>query len=188
MNHTDFRTSPDPVLKLPRRPAATSVSEFDTTRTELAAELDALREREANLRAYEERLRTWQMQLDAHSSGAPLPLPTAPPFLRPNSRSPFPRDPALEAAWDKLHRARALLDAEQNQLCDERLKFRDAAAALEQREAELAARETRLAAREQQAAASPAPAESAGESANSTAWNLTQAPFRAAKAIFRAGS
>ncbi len=188
MNHTDFRSPAEPALRLPRRAAAPSVSEIGDTRAELAAELESLCEREANLRAYEERLRTWQAQLDAQGVGAPPAGLTAAPFLRPTSRAPFARDPALEVAWEKLHRARALLEAEQKQMCDDRLKLRDVTAALQQREAELVARETQLAERELRLAAAAQPAPESTAQAERAGWSLTQAPFRAAKAIFRSGS
>jgi len=192
MTPTDLRPAPEPALKLRRRAAAApDVSENVDTPAGRAAELAALEEREANLRAYEERLRTWQAQLDRQAAGGPPPAYTAAPFQRPSSQAPFARDPALEMAWEKLHRARALLEAERNQLCDERLKLRDATAAVQDREERLADREARLIAREQALAAAPpaAPAPSAAETpAGATAWSLTQAPFRAAKALFRPGN
>lgn len=145
---------------------------------QLAADLEALREREENLRKYEVRLREWQAQLDATVAAGG----SASPFMRSASENPSPgstpADSALEAAWAKFHRARALLEAEQNQLRDDRLALRDMEQMLKQREADLAEREARVAQREAELATRPAP---------SAVQRLTQAPFLAAKAVFRTG-
>lgn len=190
MNHTDPSPAGAPALRLARRPRIQSADTppgRGSAAASFVADLEALREREANLRAYEERLRVWQGELDARAGAAPeFPAPVAgSSFLRPSSHSPFARDLSLEAAWEKLHRARALLEAEQRQLCDDRLKFRDADAGLRERETDLAAREAQLAERERALAA--AATASAATDSGSAAWNLTRAPFRAARAIFRSG-
>ncbi len=140
-----------PALKLSRRAANPTSGEptaapFDFSATQVAADLAALQEREANLREYEARLRAWQDRLDA-AAGQPA-AATNVPFAKPSSQPPFQSDEALSAAWEKFHRARALLEAEQNQLRDDRMAFRDAEANLREREAALEARETRLKERE----------------------------------------
>lgn len=175
-------------LKLPRRSTLVPGSSIPSVPQEsdlrsdlggqLAADLEALREREENLRKYEARLREWQAQLDAAAGGS------ASPFGRGASANPVqgvtPADSALEVAWAKFHRARALLEAEQNQLRDDRLALRDKEQILRQREADLAEREARVAQREAELAGPPAPSPS-------TVQRLTQAPFLAAKAVFRNG-
>ncbi|MCB1105734.1 MAG: hypothetical protein H7A44_03655 [Opitutaceae bacterium] len=54
----------------------------------------------------------------------------------------------LAAAWEKLHRARALLEVEQGQLCRERAALDQARVEMHRREAALAAREAAVAAAE----------------------------------------
>ncbi len=178
--------SSQPALKLPRRTALVSGGSavpLSDLRSDLggqlAADLEALREREENLRQYEIRLRAWQSQLDATVAAGG----SASPFVRTMSGNPFAgsatTDSALEAAWSKFHRARALLESEQNQLRDDRLVLRDLEQTLKHREDELAAREMRVAQRESELATASVPAPSAVQ-------RLTQAPFLAAKAVFRA--
>lgn len=174
-------TGTTPVLKLPRRPVADAqaVSDFSSQMGgQLAADLEGLREREMNLRGYEERLRAWQAQLDAALVKSPVSGGSAAPFPRPASGVPFAVDTGLEAAWQKFHRARALLEAEQNQLRDDRMAVREMEVQLQRREAELAEREAAVALREQQLEA---------EKAQSTMQRLTQAPFVAARAVFKPG-
>src|SRR5262249_28252748 len=124
---------------------------------------DALRERETNLREYEERLRAWQAELDAGRPAAGATQrpagATVAPFQRPSSRTPFSaEDPALQAAWEKLHRARELFEAEQMHLRGDRIALKDQDEELKRRDAEISAREVRVAEREALLlAAMPAP-------------------------------
>lgn len=152
-------------------------------RRQLESDFEALREREANLQRYEARLRSMQEQIDARASG---PAANSSPAVQYNSAAPGGvMDADLAAAWDKFHRARALLQAEQNQLRDERMALRDTKADLERREADIAARETRLAEREllfKIAVGSTATVEDA--KSPSAVKRLTQAPLHAAKAVF----
>lgn len=151
---------------------------------QLAADLEALREREANLRDYEVRLRAWQTQLDAATTHPhPAAGVTATPFARSSSNSPFAGDTSLEAAWAKFHRARSLLEAEQNQMRDDRIALRALEASLKEREADLARREALLAEQQQQLAEIIAGAQD--KKLLSTVQRLTQAPFLVAKAAFK---
>jgi hypothetical protein len=180
--------APAPALKLARRsvplpePDPVSSSVNLNERMQLDADLAELREREANLREYEARLRAWQDQLDAD-----VLLPRAAP-LRTLSNSNASTNVELQAAWEKFHRAHALLEAEQRQMRIDRVVTDENASALQRREAELAAREAKVAEWEQQmaiaAAATQAQAEAADPKKNSTMQRLTQAPFMAAKAVF----
>jgi hypothetical protein len=177
-----------PALKLPRRnpSAGESTSAFSTDMGgQLAADLEGLREREANLRDYEVRLRNWQAQLDA-AVGQPAAGGATAPFLRASSSAPFASDTGLEAAWAKFHRARALLEAEQNQMRDDRISLRETELTLKRREAELEEREAQIAAREQQFAAQFAGLEAADSKKSlSAVQRFTQAPFLVAKAVFK---
>lgn len=174
--------SATPALKLPR-PSAIAPGPIPDGAA--GDELDEFREREANLRAYEEKLRTWQAQLDAQSA----PAAGGPPPARPGSRAPFAADGTLEAAWEKLYRARALLEAEQHQLRDERMALRELDADLKRREAAMAQREAQVVAREQERAAAAAAVDGTAGAARtpSAVQRLTQAPFLAAKAVFKVG-
>lgn len=150
---------------------------------QLDADLAELREREANLREYEARLRAWQDQLDAD-----VLLPRA-SSVRTSNHSTPPLDVDLQAAWEKFHRAHALLEAEQRQMRIDRVVTEENAAELQRREAELAAREAKVIEWEQQMAAAAAAAqahseETADPKKNSAMLRFTHAPFMAAKAVF----
>lgn len=178
-----------PALKLPRGARANASAPvrddmLAEERRRLAEDVAAMREREANLRDYEARLRRWQEDLDAsRPSGAPS---HGGPnhYLRPSSRAPFENDAALQAAWEKLHRARELFEVERSHLVNDRLAVRADSDALRQREAALNAREARLNDRERQLAERPVQPPPA-EPSSSAVQRFTQAPFAAAKAVFR---
>lgn len=176
-------------LKLPRRAVAesgqTAAPFAPRDGGEVAAELTALAERESNLREYEARLRAWQERLDAASQGQPVPASTAAPFPRPASAVPFQNDPALSAAWDKLYRARSLMEAEQNQLRDDRMALRDREEQLRRSEAALLEREALVAERERLLTALAAELELSTEveKPRSALQRLTQAPW----AVFKSG-
>lgn len=189
---------PAPALKLARPSAEKWAATLAEERRRLQEDQDALREREANLREYEARLRSLQAEIEAgravpatHGSAASRPAATTvtqAPFQRPSSRAPFTDDVALQAAWEKLHRARELLEAEQTHLRDDRIAIRELEAAVKRREEAVAHREARLVEREalvlaamsekEIAAATPAPEASAVS-------KLTTAPFKIARAVLR---
>lgn len=186
---------PAPELKLPRSSSPASAEKWAATLTEerrrLAEDEAALRERENNLREYEARLRALQAEIEAeraNASPAPATSTTAAPFSRPSSRTPFGDDNALQTGWEKLHRAREILEAEQTHLRDDRIAVREQEAAVKRREAAVAQREAALAEREAivaaatAKAATPAPVEE--ESAVS---RLTSAPFKIARAVLGKG-
>lgn len=191
----------EPTLKLPRVSAEKWAETLAEERRRLQEDHEALREREENLREYEARLRALQAEIEASRACAPAPTrPAAPaaamvthapsstaPFLRPSSRTPFHDDPALQAAWEKLHRAREILEAEQNHLRDDRIAIREQQNAIKQREHALNDREARLAEREALLAeAAPAPEGEpiAGEHTMSAVTRLTRAPFNMARSVF----
>ena len=122
-----------------------SIPQSETQR-QLEMDFEALREREANLRQYEARLRGWQEQLDARAGNADGAGGGA--VFGNSATAPAATDAELCAAWEKFHRARALLQAEQNQLRDDRMAQHDNLLELKRREEELIAREKRLAERE----------------------------------------
>lgn len=194
MNSNVTFPAPAPVLKLNRPSSEKWAATVAEERRRLQEDHDALREREANLREYEARLRAWQAELDAGRGPSASQPPsaagavTAAPFQRPSSRVPFADDAALQAAWEKLHRARELLEAEQNHLRDDRIVMHDQAEALKRREEALAAREAALVEREalvNQALHGGAEAlPAASEPSKSAMTRLTRAPFDMARSVF----
>jgi hypothetical protein len=126
---------------------AANAAALELERRRIKEDSDALQLREENLREYEARLRALQGEMDAARGGQPA--RSAAPFPT-RSMAPFAREDAgLEAAWQKLHRARELTEAEQAHLRDDRLAMRALEAELKQREAAVAAREARVAEQEQ---------------------------------------
>jgi DNA repair exonuclease SbcCD ATPase subunit len=90
---------------------------------------------------------------------------------------------SLQEAWDKLYKARAILEAEQNHLRDDRIAVQGEIDALNAREQTVAAREQRIQQIELQAELARVEEEErrASESPFS---KLTRAPFRMAKSVF----
>jgi hypothetical protein len=93
---------------------------------------------------------------------------------------------ALEAAWDKLYRARSLLEAEQVHLRDDRIALQGVLEDIIRREEEVSAREQRMAQLEQEKALNQEEAADAAEEKEerSAIAKLTQAPFDIARSVF----
>lgn len=185
MNAPDItfpRSTPELKVKRPRSAGQSPDTELAALppkeRSSLAEALADLQAREENLREYEGHLRAWQSQLDAARHGA-LPRHSVHPF------APHPprEDVGLQAGWEKVHRARELLEAEQKHLVEDRLLLQEREEALKKREAALTLREQRLAAREQTPTAAAKPKM---KKAASTMETLTRAPFAMAKSVFGA--
>jgi hypothetical protein len=167
-----------PELKLPSHSSHPLPLE---ERRRMDNDIEALRLREANLREYEAHLRAWQEQIEAGpASGAPA-SPAA--SGRMPGGAPAEGDPILKTAWDKLIRARELLEAEQAHLRDDRLNLKEATAVLKRREEALAQREARVTEREEQLHA-VIEATLAEQSKSSALARFTQAPFAMAKSVF----
>ncbi len=194
MNTTITFPPAAPSLKLARHSSSHSnppsekwAATLTEERRRLQEDQDALREREENLRAYEARLRALQAELEAGHVAPPVAArATATPFLRPSSRVPFADEAALQLAWEKLHRARELLESEQSHMRDERIVLHDQQAELKERLEAVAAREAHLAEREQLIAAATLPVEQpvAAEHTMSAITRLTRGPFDMARSVF----
>lgn len=91
---------------------------------------------------------------------------------------------ALQAAWDKLFRARAILEAEQAHLRDDRLNLQGDIDALNERIRAVEARELRLQQIEMQAALEKEEVQDARESQSAIS-KLTRAPFDIARSVFK---
>lgn len=180
-----------PELKLSQSPfsaeraEARSAREDVLERRNLDQDHEALRDREANLRDYETRLRQWQAQLESTLAQPPVAQYVPPVTLgRIPSISPFEGDAALQAGWEKLHRARELLEAEQAHVRDDRLNLKETAALLKRHEMALTARETSLAQREATLAAAMAAQLAEQTKQPSAILRFTQSPFTLAKSVF----
>src|SRR5687767_11091344 len=110
---------PEPDLKLARPSADKWAATLAEERLRFQEDQEALRMREDNLREYETRLRLLQAEIEAGRAPAGAATAVAASsrstpsiFQRPSSRVPFGDDPALASAWEKLHRAREILEAE----------------------------------------------------------------------------
>lgn len=106
------------------------------------------------------------------------------------SYSPFsstedetPGHAALQAAWDKLYRARAILEREQCHLRDDRIALQGELEAIEAREQAVASRELRIQQLEMQAALDLEEKQEE-EDSRSTLSKLTRAPFDMARSVF----
>ena len=192
MNSTITFPPPAPVLKLARPSAEKWAATLAEERRRLQEDQDALREREANLREYEARLRALQAEIEAGRASAPgtTTTPSHATANAPTTRSVtnppavIEGDAALQAAWEKLHRAREILEAEQVHLRDDRISIRELESVLKRREESLALRESRLAEREALViAAMPELVEAHAESAIA---RFTTAPFKMARAVLGA--
>ena len=179
MNSPDVPNPGSQPLKLPHREAvdASKPTGLSVSQMELAADFEALREREMNLREYEERLRAWQAQLDARGSTPGTTPGSNTPFLPPATQLPFSSDSLLASSWEKFHRARALLESEQKQMRDERMMMREAEINMKRREAAMTAREEELARREKLLTAPPTEKKPAAKKGSSAIERLTKAPF-----------
>lgn len=176
-----------PALRLTRAPAEKWAASLAQERRRLQEDQEALRERETNLRDYEARLRALQSEIESGRIGtASATRPTATPFLRPSSRTPFADDAALQAAWDKLHRAREILEAEQSHMRDERIVHQDREATVKQREDAVAVREAAAAEREALLVAADGGSGEpvASEHTMSAMTRLSCAPFNIARSVF----
>ena len=180
-----------PVLKLGRSHSRPPSEKWAATlaeeRRRLEEDHEALREREANLREYEARLRALQAEIES-GQVAPVAAPRAakPSFRRPSTEAMVGDENALQAAWEKLHRAREILEAEQSHLRDERSGLGGQQQELKQRESAVAEREERVGEREQLIADATAPSNQpvAGEHTMSVVTRLTRGPFEMARSVF----
>ena len=90
---------------------------------------------------------------------------------------------ALQEAWDKLYRARAILEAEQSHLRDDRIALQGEIDAIRQREQLVANREWHIQEYERMVALERAE-EAEKKESESTLSKLTRAPFDMARSVF----
>ncbi len=143
MNTPDIKFPAHQDLSLRRSISGTTLSVEDMQATlakahcRLIQDLEELREREVNLRAYENRLRTMQDEFESGRQTGALKIPS-------REESPLSHTPGADEAWRKLHRARELLEVEQKHMVTERLTLKADKNTLAKRELAVAEREERL--------------------------------------------
>jgi len=110
---------------------------------------------------------------------------SAHPYGHSDSSSPYGQA-GLQAAWDKLYRARSILEAEQAHLRDDRIALQGELESLEMRERAVAAREMRIRQLELQAVLDLQEQDEREErESQSTLSKLTRAPFEMARSVFK---
>lgn len=130
-------------------PDSVETARLEKLRDQLSSDMEAMQQKEASLREYEQRLRL----LVEHAQGHQAPTPRASKFIVMTG----PDRAELDAAWEKYHRAQALLEAARRGLSDDRLALREREERLSVREQELARREAWVKVREQELAAAAMP-------------------------------
>lgn len=188
MNSTIILSAADSALQLARPSTEKWAASLAEERRRLLEDHEALREREENLRSYEKRLRALQEEIVAGRSATTTLKAgtTAPHPPRQVTRLPFGDETALLSAWEKLHRAREILEAEQAHVRDDRNVIREQAAALKRREAAVIAREEQVTEREARAIEllTSSGVTVASESGESAVSRLTRVPFDMARSVF----
>jgi len=134
-------------------PDRREAAHLEKLREQLSTDMEAMHQKEASLREYEQRLRL----LLEHAQGAPAaPAPAASQHYR-FSNQPAAGQAELDAAWEKYQRAHALLEAARRGLSDDRLALRDREQQVAAREHEIARREAWVKTREQELIAQAMP-------------------------------
>ena len=147
---------------------------LEKLRSQLTTDMEAMQEKEASLREYEQRLR---LLIDhAHNNQPPQ---QAAQYIVTSAAD----TKSLDAEWEKYNRAHALLEAARRGLCDDRLALKDREEQLHAREVELARREAWVKVREQELDAM-AQARAKAEAEVKPRPSFTSAPFLAARNLF----
>ncbi|HEY1848682.1 MAG TPA: hypothetical protein VGG37_05725 [Opitutaceae bacterium] len=108
------------------------------------------------------------------------PIESGTPFQEDDAQ---PSRPGLPSGWDKLYRARSILEAEQAHLRDDRIALKGEIDALADRERQIAMREQRIQQVEMRAQLAMADSEERNEAGSAIA-KLTRAPFNIARSMF----
>jgi hypothetical protein len=127
---------------------AQETAHLEKLRAQLSTDIEAIQQKEASLKEYEQRLR---LLMDHNRQGQAAPQANQVVVTAgPNSQQ------ALDGEWDKYNRAHALLEAARRGLTDDRLAFKEREEKLVRREADVARREAWVKAKEQEIAAAAA--------------------------------
>lgn len=123
---------------------------LEKLRHQLSTDMEVMQEKEASLRAYEQRLRL--LIEHAHQ------IQAAPPTTEQYRFSNAPDQAGVDAAWEKYHRASATLEASRRSLSEDRQMLKDREEQVMIREQEVMRREAWVKVREQELAAKLMPA------------------------------
>ena len=157
-------------------PDTDETARLEKLRSQLSTDMEAMQQKEASLREYEQKLRL----LVEHASNS-QPAQTADQKYVTSGRE------ALDTEWEKYERAHALLEAARRALTDDRLALKDREDKVMIREQEVARREAWVKAREVQVAARAEEEAAAAAAAIKPKSSFTSAPFLAAKNLFSLG-
>ena len=155
-------------------PDTQEAAHLEKLRTQISTDIEAMQQKEASLKEYEQRLRL----LVEHTQQHPAAQNTSQSFV-----ASGPDRASLDSEWEKYHRAHALLEAARRGLCDERMVLKEREEKMKVREEEVARREAWLKAREQEIAA-PVKAKPAAPKSK-TRPSFASAPLRAARKFFK---
>ena len=156
-------------------PENLEAAHLEKLRSQISTDMEAMQQKEANLREYEQRLRL--LVEHTHNSRPPMQAPTQ-YFV-----TSAPDTKNLDAEWEKYNRAHALLEAARRGLCDDRLALKDREERLQAREVEVTRREAWVKVREQELDAMAQAREKAAAEIKVRP-SFTSAPFLAARNLF----
>ena len=152
---------------------AQETAHLEKLRAQLSTDIEAMQQKEASLKEYEQRLR---LLMDHNRQGQPAPQANQ-VYVNsgPDGRA------ALDTEWEKYNRAHALLEAARRGLTDDRLALKDREEKVALREVDISRREAWVKAREQELAAliAAAPKPEAADSNPS----FVTSPIRAASKL-----
>ncbi len=154
-------------------PDTQEAAHLEKLRTQISTDIEAMQQKEASLKEYEQRLRL----LVEHTQHNPPPQNASQFYV-----TAGPDRANLDSEWEKYHRAHALLEAARRGLCDDRMVLKEREEKMKVREEEISRREAWLKAHEQEIAAQvqakPAPK-------SKTKPSFATSPLRAAKNFFK---
>lgn len=186
--HSPLRRHPRPGSTAPAFLAtpAPNQNALAEERRLLDADIAELRETEANLQAYEKRLRVLQAEIEA--AGRERSATHIPMRSKSRTEPPFTGNAdELKEEWDKLIRARELLELEQAHVRGDRLTLSDETAVVRRRAQAVAEREVRITEREQrlQALEASLAVEPEAEKPSHLLAKVTMAPFAMGRSLLR---
>jgi hypothetical protein len=157
-------------------PGTQEAAHLEKLRTQISTDIEAMHQKEASLREYEQRLR---ILVDHVQHTNP---PHQPAGAIPTAAPAGPSQSELDAQWEKYERAHALLEAARRGLSDDRMALKDREQKVMIREQEVARREAWVKVREEDQAAKNRPAAPA-----KAKQGFTVAPLLAAKNLLHIG-
>ena len=157
-------------------PENQEAAHLEKLRSQLSTDIEAMHQKEASLKEYEQRLRL----LVDHTHHSRPPPPANQYFV---TSASAPSTAGIDAEWEKYNRAHALLEAARRGLCDDRLAFKERDEKLQLREVEVSRREAGVKVREQELD-TQAQARAKEEAEIKARPSFTTAPFLAARHLF----